>query len=76
MLKSSVVGRSHLGNPGLITTGTFPPAAVKEAIRDGAPPIDLVDGAQLAEKLEELGLGARGVMVKRVTADEDWFKNL
>ena len=76
MLQSSEVGRSHLGNPGLIPTGTFTPAAVKEAIRDEAPPIDLVDRAQLTEKLEELGLGARRKMVERVTADEDWFKNL
>jgi hypothetical protein len=35
-----------------------------------------VDGAQLAEKLEELGLGARREMMERVTADEDWFENL
>jgi restriction system protein len=31
-----------------ITTGTFSPAAVREATRDGAPPIDLVDGVELA----------------------------
>jgi hypothetical protein len=35
-----------------------------------------VDGAQLAEKLEELGRGAKREMVERVSADEDWFKNL
>jgi len=62
-----VAGRNHLGNPGLITSGTFTPAAVKEATRDGA---------QLAEKPEELGLGAKREMVERVSADEDWFKNL
>jgi restriction system protein len=52
------------------------PAAVKEATRDGEPPIILVDGAQLAEKLEELGRVAKREMVERVSADEDWFKNL
>jgi len=35
-----------------------------------------VDGAQLAEKLEELGLGAKREMVERVSTDEGWFKNL
>jgi restriction system protein len=39
-----------------LTTGTFSPAAVKEATRDGATPIDLVDGIELAEN-QEFGLG-------------------
>ena len=47
--RGAMVGRADKGL--IITTGTFTPAAVKEATRDGAPPIDLVDGEQLAEKL-------------------------
>lgn len=42
-----------------MTTGTFTPAAVKEATRDGAPPIDLLDGIEIANKLRELKLGIR-----------------
>src|SRR5437660_3046461 len=59
-----------------ITTGTFTPAAVKEATRDGAPPIDLVDGSELAEKLKEFGLGVKRERVERVTVDESWFQSL
>ena len=59
-----------------ITTGTFTPAAIKEATRDGAPPIDLVDGDNLAEKLKELSLGVEIEMVEKVTIDKEWFLNL
>ena len=56
-----------------ISTGTFSPAAIKEATRDGAPPIDLIDGAELAEKLKELGLGVRKEIVEVPIVDEKWF---
>jgi restriction system protein len=59
-----------------ITTGSFTPAAVKEATRDGAPPIDLVDGVELAEKLKELALGIKTELVERVSVDEAWFESL
>ena len=69
-----MVGRADKGL--FITTGTFTPAALKEATRDGAPPIDLVDGEQLAEKLKELQLGLHTEMIEKVTVDKDWFTNL
>jgi restriction system protein len=72
--RGAMVGRADKGL--FITTGTFTPAAVKEATRDGAPPIDLVDGDQLAEKLKELGLGVKREMVEKVTVDEEWFRSL
>ena len=72
--RGAMVGRADKGL--FITTGTFTPAAVKEATRDGAPPIDLVDGDELANKLKELGLGIKREMVESVTVDEEWFKNL
>jgi len=72
--RGAMVGRADKGL--FITTGTFTPAAIKEATRDGAPPIDLVDGDQLAEKLRELGLGVRREMVEKVTVDEEWFRSL
>ena len=72
--RGAMVGRADKGL--FITTGTFTSAAVKEATRDGAPPIDLVDGAAFAEKLKELGLGVSLEMVENVTVNEEWFKNL
>ena len=72
--RGAMVGRADKGL--FITTGTFTPAALKEATRDGAPPIDLVDGEQLAEKLKELGLGVKREMVEKVIVDEEWFRNL
>jgi restriction system protein len=71
--RGAMVGRADKGL--FITTGTFTPAAVKEATRDGAPPIDLVDGDQLAEKLKELNLGVKTEMVEIATVDKDWFSN-
>jgi restriction system protein len=72
--RGAMVGRADKGL--FITTGTFTAAAVKEATRDGAPPIDLVDGEKLAEKLKEFQLGIKTQMIEKVTIDKDWFTNL
>lgn len=70
--RGAMVGRADKGL--FITTGSFTPAAVKEATRDGAPPIDLVDGDELAEKLKELALGVKTELVERISVDETWFE--
>lgn len=70
--RGAMIGRADKGL--FITTGTFTRDAVREATRDGAPPIDLVDGDHLAEKLKELGLGIKKELVEQVSVDEDWFK--
>jgi restriction system protein len=72
--RGAMVGRADKGL--FMTTGTFSPAAVKEATRDGAPPIDLVDGSELAEKLKELGLGIRRELIEAVRVDEAWFESV
>jgi restriction system protein len=72
--RGALVGRADRGL--FVTTGTFTSEATKEATRDGAPPIDLMDGEQLIDKLKELGLGIKTEMVERVDIDEDWFKNI
>ncbi|MDQ6988580.1 MAG: Mrr restriction system protein [Mariprofundaceae bacterium] len=72
--RGAMVGRADKGL--FITTGTFTPAAIKEASRDGAPPVDLIDGESLAEKLKNLSLGVKTEMVEKVTLDKDWFLNL
>jgi restriction system protein len=72
--RGAMVGRSDKGL--FITTGTFTPAAVKEATRDGAPAIDLVDGKDLAEKLKELRLGVNVSTVELVDVENKWFEAL
>jgi restriction system protein len=72
--RGAMVGRSDKGL--FITTGTFTPAAVKEATRDGAPAIDLIDGGDLAEKLKELRLGVSTSVVEVVAVEEKWFETL
>lgn len=72
--RGAMVGRADKSL--FITTGTFTPAAVKEATRDGAPAIDLVDGDELAQKLKELTLGVKTELVERVSVDAAWFDKL
>ena len=69
-----MVGRADKGL--IITTGTFTREAKKEAQRDGAPPIDLMDGNDLAEKLKELRLGIDIELVEKVNIKKEWFKTL
>lgn len=52
-----MAGRADKGI--IITTGSFTSEARKEAVRDGAPPIELVDGEKLAGMMERLELGLR-----------------
>ena len=68
-----MVGRADKGL--LITTGNFTKDAVREATRDGAPAIDLIDGDLLLDKLKELGLGVKTKVVEaeQITIDRDWF---
>lgn len=72
--RGAMVGRSDKGL--LITTGTFTPDAKREATRDGAPAIDLIDGDQLCDLLRELKLGVRTEMVEKMTVDGEWFTKL
>jgi restriction system protein len=72
--RGAMVGRSDKGL--MITTGTFTPDAKKEATRDGAPAIDLIDGELLCDLLKDLKLGVRTEMVERVTAEPNWFAGL
>lgn len=69
--RGAMVGRADKGL--LITTGRFSRDAVAEATREGAPPIDLIDGDRLADMLKSLKLGVRTELVERVTVDEAWL---
>ena len=72
--RGAIVGRADRGM--FITTGSFTKAAIEEANRDGAAPIDLVDGDQLADKLKELALGIKTELVEKVTVVPEWFLGL
>ncbi|MCS7469119.1 restriction endonuclease [Stieleria sp. ICT_E10.1] len=72
--RGAMVGRADKGL--FITTGTFTRDAVRESTRDGAPPLDLIDGDQLADKLKELSLGIETQLVEQVLVDENWFRSI
>ena len=54
-LRGAMAGRTDKGI--FITTSTFTADARKEALREGVPPIELVDGQKLVAMFEELELG-------------------
>jgi len=72
--RGAMVGRADKGL--LITTGGFTKDARAEAIRDGAPPIDLISGDLLVDKLKDLKLGVQTRLVEAVDIDEGWFKSI
>lgn len=55
--RGAMMGRADKGL--ILTTGTFTTDARREAVRDGVPPIELVDGQALVELFEKLELGLR-----------------
>lgn len=59
-----------------ITTGKFTRDAIKEASRDGAPPIDLIDGDLLCEKLKEFNLGVKTELIEEITINPEWFDKI
>lgn len=71
--RGAMTGRADKGL--FITTGSFTRDARIEAARDGAPPIDLVDGEQLVEKLKELKLGVNVKLIEDVEVDDKWFSD-
>lgn len=52
-----MLGRAEKGI--ILTTGTFTKEAEKEASREGAPPIELVDGNKLVQMFEKVELGLK-----------------
>ncbi len=72
--RGAMQGRADKGL--VITTGTFTRDAIKEATRDGAPPIDLIDGETLCDKLKELRLGVNTIVTETIEIRDEWFKGL
>ena len=73
-LRGAMQGRSDRGL--ILTTAGFTRDAHQEATRDGAPPIDLIDGELLMDKLRELKLGVSTCMIEEITVDTGWFNSL
>lgn len=63
--RGSMMGRADKGI--ILTTSTFTTDAQSEAVRDGASPIELVDGQALVSLLEQLELG----LIPRTTYEVD-----
>ena len=72
--RGAMVGRADRGL--LLTTGTFTRDAQAEAVRDGAPPIDLVDADRLLDKMKELELGVDVEMIEKVSVRREWFQTI
>lgn len=69
--RGAMMGRADKGI--ILTTGTFTSEAKKEAVRDGVPPIELVDGEKLLDMFETLELGLRPK--KAYDIDEKFFED-
>lgn len=74
--RGAMAGRGDKGL--LITTGTFTADAKREATRDGAPPIDLIDGDRLCQLLQRYELGVHTVTRQEedVSVDRAFFQDV
>ena len=74
--RGAMAGRGDKGL--LITTGTFTADAKAESTRDGAPPVDLIDGLALCDLLKRYELGVRTTVrqVEDIAVEPDFFTQL
>lgn len=74
--RGAMAGRGDKGL--LITTGTFTAEAKAEATRDGAPPVDLIDGQRLCDLLKEYELGVRTTVrqVEDIVVNQSFFNEI
>lgn len=72
--RGAMIGRADKGL--VITTGRFTADAQREAVRDGAPPIDLVDGEAFCELLKSLRLGVDVKTVEVIEIKPETFAEI
>jgi restriction system protein len=72
--RGAMAGRGEKGL--LITTGIFTAEAKREATRDGAPPVELIDGGELCDLLKEYGVGVETRTVESVAIQDSYFESL
>lgn len=65
--RNAMIGRAEKGI--ILTTGTFSEDAKREASRDGAPPIELIDGQKLISLFKDVRLGIKPKEVWEVDLD-------
>ena len=70
--RGAMQGRAEKGL--FMTTGYFTAASKKEALRDGAPPIDLFDGNDICELIKRFRLGVE--IQESVIIKSSWFQKL
>lgn len=73
--RGAMVGRADKGI--ILTTGTFTREAKAEALRDGAPPLDLIDGDDFVHmlKLYRLGLTVTEKTIEEIVVNKSWFES-
>jgi restriction system protein len=71
--RGAMDGRADKGV--IITTGTFTRDARLEALRDGATPLDLIDGIELVQMLKNfrLGIEVKEKVIEDIVVDKKWF---
>lgn len=74
--RGAMAGRGEKGL--LITTGSFTSDAQAESKRDGAPPVDLIDGNRLCDLLKEYAIGVTTTprTVEDVKIEGEYFASL
>ena len=72
--RGAMVGRADKGL--FMTTGGFTKEAEREAVRDGAPAIDLINGVDLCALLKDLKLGVSTETREVVKPSPEFFENL
>jgi restriction system protein len=74
--RGAMAGRGDKGL--LITTGSFTSDAREESKRDGAPPIDLIDGDRLCDLLKDNAIGVTTTkrVVEEIKVETDYFGSL
>lgn len=72
--RGAMVGRADKGL--FMTTGRFTRDAAREAVRDGAPAIDLIDGIALCGLLKKLELGVMTEFVESTRPQSGFFAEL
>ena len=70
--RGAMVGRADKGL--VMTTSTFTAEARREAVRDGAPAIDLIDGPAICELLKTLRIGVEVQLVEHVVVNVAAFE--
>lgn len=72
-LRGAMVGRAEKGL--FVTTGKFTDSASQEAVRSGAPVIDLISGTEFCDLLKDLELGVSTTKVEVIGVDPEYFRN-